>query len=147
MFDEPDGRFPNHAPNPLVEENLAALKVRVRQEGADLGICFDGDADRVMFVDENGAFISPDLLIGFLGTYYFTLHPERRAGASRVVTYDVRSSRGVVEYLQRAGRRSRRSARWGTPLQRSSCATRTGSPGASLPGTTTFARTSSAIQG
>jgi len=103
MFDEPDGRFPNHAPNPLVEENLAALKARVRQEGADLGICFDGDADRVMFVDENGAFISPDLLIGFLGTYYFTLHPERRAGSSRVVTYDVRSSRGVVEYLERLG--------------------------------------------
>jgi len=103
MFDEPDGRFPNHAPNPLVEENLAALKSRVRKEGADLGICFDGDADRVMFVDEAGAFISPDLLIGFLGTYYFTLHPERRAGAGRTVTYDVRSSRGVVEYLKGLG--------------------------------------------
>ncbi len=105
MFDEPDGRFPNHPPNPLVEENLAALKERVRREGADLGICFDGDADRVMFVDENGAFISPDLLIGFLGTYYFSLHPGRRAGSSPVVTYDVRSSRGVVEYLQRLGAR------------------------------------------
>jgi len=105
MFDEPDGRFPNHPPNPLVEENLAALKERVRREGADLGICFDGDADRVMFVDENGAFISPDLLIGFLGTYYFSLHPERRAGSSPVVTYDVRSSRGVVEYLERLGAR------------------------------------------
>jgi phosphomannomutase len=103
MFDEPDGRFPNHAPNPLVEENLAALKSRVRQEGADLGICFDGDADRVMFVDETGAFISPDLLIGFLGTYYFTLHPERRIGASRTMTYDVRSSRGVVEFLGSLG--------------------------------------------
>jgi len=103
MFDEPDGRFPNHPPNPLVEENLAALKSRVRKEGADLGICFDGDADRVMFVDEAGAFISPDLLIGFLGTYYFTLHPERRAGASRTMTYDVRSSRGVVEFLRSLG--------------------------------------------
>jgi phosphomannomutase len=103
MFDEPDGRFPNHPPNPLVEENLAALKSRVRQERADLGICFDGDADRVMFVDETGAFISPDLLIGFLGTYYFTLHPERRDGASRIMTYDVRSSRGVVEFLRSLG--------------------------------------------
>jgi phosphomannomutase len=103
MFEEPDGRFPNHAPNPLVEENLAALKTGVREEGADLGICFDGDADRVMFVDENGAFISPDLLIGLLGTYYFTLHPERRGGGSRVVTYDVRSSRGVVEFLSSVG--------------------------------------------
>jgi phosphomannomutase len=103
MFDEPDGTFPNHPPNPLVEENLSALKRRVREEGADLGICFDGDADRVMFVDENGAFISPDLLIGFLGSYYFRLHPERRAGSSAVVTYDVRSSRGVVEYLKGLG--------------------------------------------
>ena len=103
MFDEPDGRFPNHAPNPLVEENLAALKKRVKDEGADLGICFDGDADRVMFVDERGTFISPDLLIGFLGTFYFRLHPERRAGSSPVVTYDVRSSRGVVEFLQEMG--------------------------------------------
>jgi phosphomannomutase len=103
MFDEPDGSFPNHAPNPLVEENLAQLKARVREEKADLGICFDGDADRVMFVDENGRFISPDLLIGFLGTFYFSLHPGRRAGASGVMTYDVRSSRGVVEYLKGLG--------------------------------------------
>jgi phosphomannomutase len=103
IFDEPDGRFPNHAPNPLVEENLAALKARVLREKADLGICFDGDADRAMFVDETGAFISPDLLIGFLGSYYFTLHPERRAGASRTMTYDVRSSRGVVEFLKSLG--------------------------------------------
>jgi phosphomannomutase len=103
MFDDPDGRFPNHPPNPLVEENLAQLKGRVIEERADLGICFDGDADRVMFVDQEGRFISPDLLIGFLGSYYFTLHPERRAGSSRIMTYDVRSSRGVVEFLQALG--------------------------------------------
>lgn len=103
LFDEPDGRFPNHAPNPLVEENLSALKKRVREENADLGICFDGDADRVMFVDEKGRFVSPDLVIGLLGTYYFTLHPDRLAGGSRVVTYDVRSSRSVVEFLTSLG--------------------------------------------
>jgi phosphomannomutase len=103
MFDEPDGRFPNHAPNPLVEENLSALKAQVRREGADLGICFDGDADRVMFVDETGRFISPDLMIGLLGIYYFRRHPERLAGGSRTVTYDVRSSRSVVEFLQGLG--------------------------------------------
>ena len=66
MFDEPDGRFPNHAPNPLVEANLDALKGRVLAEGADLGLCFDGDADRVMAVDERGCSVSPDLLIGLL---------------------------------------------------------------------------------
>ncbi|MGA2480282.1 MAG: phosphomannomutase/phosphoglucomutase, partial [Spirochaetia bacterium] len=103
LFDQPDGRFPNHAPNPLIEENLAALKKRVVEEMADIGICFDGDADRVMFVDETGRFISPDLLIGLLGTYYFRRHPERLEGGSRTVTYDVRSSRSVVEFLQALG--------------------------------------------
>ncbi len=103
MFEQPDGRFPNHPPNPLVEENLSALKARVADEEADLGICFDGDADRVMFVDETGRFISPDLLIGLIGTYYFRLHPERLAGASKAVTYDVRTSRAVVEFLRSLG--------------------------------------------
>ena len=103
MYEERDGRFPNHAPNPLVEENLADLKRRVLQEKASLGICFDGDADRVMFVDETGRFISPDLIIGLLGTYYFTRHPDRLAGGSSVVTYDVRSSRSVVEFLRVRG--------------------------------------------
>jgi phosphomannomutase len=103
MFAELDGRFPNHAPNPLVEENLADLKGRVAREKADIGICFDGDADRVMFVDETGRFISPDLLIGLLAKYYFKRHPDRLAGGSRIVTYDVRSSRSVVEFLQLLG--------------------------------------------
>ena len=103
MFDVPDGRFPNHAPNPLVEANLAALKARVLAEGADLGLCFDGDADRVMAVDERGRFVSADLLIGLLARYYFQLHPERLAGGSRVVSCDIRSSRGVVEELERLG--------------------------------------------
>ncbi len=103
MYDEPDGRFPNHAPNPLVESNLDALKARVLVEGADLGLCFDGDADRVMAVDERGRFVSADLLIGLLARYWFTMHPERLAGGSRVVSYDIRSSRGVVEELERLG--------------------------------------------
>ena len=77
LFEQPDGTFPNHPPNPLVEENLAALKARVLDENADLGICFDGDADRVMFVDERGRFVSPDLVIGLIGTWYFRLHPRR----------------------------------------------------------------------
>jgi len=103
LFVEPDGRFPNHAPNPLVEENLDALKKAVTGQGAELGICFDGDADRVMFVDEKGAFVSPDLIIGVLGEYYFSEHPERLAGGGTAVTYDVRSSRAVVEHLRALG--------------------------------------------
>jgi phosphomannomutase len=103
MFAEPDGRFPNHAPNPLVEANLAALEARVLEEHADLGLCFDGDADRMMAVDEQGRHVSADLLIGLLARYYFTLHPDRLAGGTRVVSYDIRSSRGVVEELERLG--------------------------------------------
>jgi phosphomannomutase len=103
MFAEPDGRFPNHAPNPLVEANLAALKARVLEERADLGLCFDGDADRMMAVDERGRFVSADLLTGLLARYYFTLHPDRLAGGSRAVSYDIRTSRGVVEELERLG--------------------------------------------
>ncbi len=103
IFEEPDGRFPNHPPNPLVEENLAELKRSVRAEKADLGICFDGDADRVMFVDEEGSFISPDLIICLIGNYYFRHNPKRLSGASPVVTYDVRSSRSVVEHLRALG--------------------------------------------
>ena len=107
MFDEPDGRFPNHPPNPLVEENLAALKLRVREQKAGLGICFDGDADRVMFVDETGGFVSPDLLIGLIGDYYLLHDPNAASRKGSVVSYDVRSSRAVVEYLESLGARPR----------------------------------------
>jgi len=103
MFAEPDGRFPNHAPNPLEEENLRALKEEVVRRRAALGICFDGDADRVMFVDETGRFVSPDLIIALLGEYYFRDHPQRLSGGSTVATYDVRSSRAVVEILKEMG--------------------------------------------
>jgi phosphomannomutase len=103
MFEEPDGNFPNHPPNPLVEENLAALKRRVVEEKAGLGICFDGDADRVMFVDETGAFVSPDLVIGLIGDYYFRHDPEADSRKGSVVSYDVRSSRAVAEHLQSLG--------------------------------------------
>jgi phosphomannomutase len=103
IFEEPDGRFPNHPPNPLVEANLAALKAQVLTRRAGLGVCFDGDADRVMFVDESGAFVSPDLVIALIGGYYFRHNPGRLAGGSRTVTYDVRTSRAVVEALREMG--------------------------------------------
>jgi phosphomannomutase len=102
MYDEPDGRFPNHDPNPLVEENLTDLKRRVQELEADIGICFDGDGDRVMFVDEAGRFVSPDLITALLARYYFLHYPERRE-ESTVVLYDVRSSRSVVEEIERLG--------------------------------------------
>jgi phosphomannomutase len=70
LYDEMDGSFPNHEPNPLIEENVADLKKTVLEEKCDIGIIFDGDADRVMFVDEKGQFISPDLIIGFMAHYF-----------------------------------------------------------------------------
>jgi phosphomannomutase len=97
LFFELDGSFPNHDANPLKEENLAALAERVRDEGAELGAAFDGDADRCVFTDENGAMIRGDLATAILG-------PEmvRRNGGGKVI-YDVRSSRAVREEVEAAG--------------------------------------------
>lgn len=60
LFEEPDGRFPNHHPDPTVEENIGAMKAAVKKEGAAIGIGFDGDADRIGLVDENGRFVLGD---------------------------------------------------------------------------------------
>ena len=94
IFDTMDGSFPNHEPNPLVPANVVALKNLVRETRADIGVIYDGDADRVMFVDENGDFISPDLMIAVLGHYFL----EGR-GEKGIVLQDIRSSKAVGEYL------------------------------------------------
>lgn len=98
IYDTLDGRFPNHEPNPLIPENVADLKALVKKTGADMGVIYDGDADRVMFVDENGRFISPDLMIAVLGHYFL----EER-GEKGVVLQDIRSSKAVGEYLAPMG--------------------------------------------
>ena len=98
LFDELDGRFPNHDPNPLIPKNIEALQALVRKSGADVGVIYDGDADRVMFVDENARFISPDLMIAVLGRYFLV---ER--GAKGLVLQDIRSSKAVGEYLAPMG--------------------------------------------
>jgi phosphomannomutase len=96
LFFELDGTFPNHEANPLVEENLIALKEHVLANSSDLGIIFDGDADRVMFVDENANFISPDLIIAVLA-HYFHDHGYENAN----VLQDIRTSKAVGEYISR----------------------------------------------
>lgn len=98
LYDEMDGRFPNHEPNPLVEENVLALEELVVKQKADIGVIYDGDADRVMFVDEKGHFISPDLMIALLGLYFLD---ER--GEKGVVLQDIRSSKAVGEFLEPKG--------------------------------------------
>jgi len=91
MYFEPDGRFPNHEANPLKEENLVELKKRLKAEKADLGIAFDGDGDRVAFVDENGETITNDLVCALIAREILS---EKKGQA---VVYDLRSSKIVAE--------------------------------------------------
>lgn len=98
LFEEPDGTFPNHEPNPLEEKNLEALKKTVLATGADLGVVFDGDADRVMFIDENARFIPPDLMIAVLAHYF--LKDGRLPGR---VLQDIRTSLSVTNYIEELG--------------------------------------------
>lgn len=98
IFDTMDGTFPNHEPNPLVHKNVVALEELVKKTGADAGVIYDGDADRVMFVDEKGNFVSPDLMIAVLGHYFIG---ER--GEKGYVIQDIRSSKAVGEYLEPMG--------------------------------------------
>jgi len=96
LYDELDGRFPHHDPNPLKEENQQPVKQEVLKHRCDAGILYDGDADRVVFIDEKGRFVSPDLIIALMG-HYFLLKPGER------VLQDIRSSRSVKEYLKDFG--------------------------------------------
>ncbi|MCF7943313.1 MAG: phosphomannomutase/phosphoglucomutase [Spirochaetia bacterium] len=96
LFDTLDGTFPNHEPNPLEEENVIPLIQAVRQNKSDLGVIFDGDADRVMFVDENGRFIQPDIITAVLGEYLL----KKEQGW---VLQDIRTSRSTTEHLEKLG--------------------------------------------
>ena len=98
IFDEIDGTFPNHEPNPLIHKNVEPLEALVRETGADVGVIYDGDADRVMFVDDEGHCVSPDLIIAVLGKYFV----EKR-GEKGLVLQDIRSSKSVGEFLEPMG--------------------------------------------
>lgn len=100
LYLDPDGSFPNHEADPLKEENLADLKRLVVENSADFGAAFDGDGDRVAFVDEAGRTISNDLTTALIARE--TL--ERRPGAT--VIYDLRSSLVVPEEIGKAGGRA-----------------------------------------
>ena len=98
IYEELDGRFPNHEPNPLNLKNIVDLQKLVSETRSDIGVIFDGGADRVMFVDENSRFISPDLMIAVLGHYFL----EER-GEKGYIHQDIRSSKAVGEYLAPMG--------------------------------------------
>lgn len=96
IFEDLDGTFPNHEANPLEPENIVDAQKLVKETKADIGIIFDGDADRVMFVDENSRFISPDLMIAFLANHFLK---EKKEGIR--VLQDIRTSKAVGEYVAR----------------------------------------------
>jgi len=97
LFPELDGRFPNHLPNPLVEENLEDIKQTVRKKKADLGVAFDGDGDRIIFVDEKGGVVSPDLIGVLVAESVLKRYPGQK------IMYDIRSSNIVKEKIKEAG--------------------------------------------
>lgn len=103
MYLEPDGRFPHHHANPLDPETTRELQDRVTAEGADLGVAFDGDADRCGFIDERGERVREDLVTGLIAEFLLEGNP----GAT--VLYDLRSSRAVPKAIERAGGRGVRS--------------------------------------
>lgn len=103
IYLEPDGRFPHHHANPLDPATTRELQDRVVAEGADLGVAFDGDADRCGFIDERGKRVREDLVTGLIAEFLL----EQEPGAT--VVYDLRSSRAVVEAIDRAGGRGVRS--------------------------------------
>jgi phosphomannomutase len=96
-FFEPDGSFPNHEPNPLLPENREFIVRRTLEEGADLGVAFDGDADRCFFVDDTGEFVPGDFVTALFAEGVL----EKERGAK--VIYDVRASRAVPDAIEHAG--------------------------------------------
>jgi phosphomannomutase len=94
---EPDGSFPNHEPNPLLPENREFIVRKTLDEGADLGVAFDGDADRCFFVDDTGEFVPGDFVTALFAEIFLAREPGAK------VIYDVRASHAVPETIGRAG--------------------------------------------
>ena len=99
LYFELDGTFPNHEANPLKAENLVDVERAVKENGCDLGVAFDGDADRAMLIDERGRAISADMITGLLAPRFLRHDP----GA--VIVYDLRSSWATKEAIEEAGGR------------------------------------------
>jgi phosphomannomutase len=100
MYFHPDGEFPDHEPNPLLPENRQLIMERVRATGADLGIAWDGDADRCFFIDGSGEFCDGDFICALLARSVLRKNP----GAT--ILYDPRSSRAVPDLIAAEGGRS-----------------------------------------
>jgi phosphomannomutase len=97
MYFELDGTFPNHPADPLLEENRREIMERVVAEAADLGVAWDGDADRCFFIDDLGQFVPGDFVTALLGETFCRREPDAR------IVYDVRASRAVRDRVEAAG--------------------------------------------
>jgi len=97
---KPNGNFPDHEPNPLLPENREFIVREVVEKGADLGIAWDGDADRCFFIDEKGAFIDGDFMTALLAESMLAKQPKS------TILYDVRASRAVADVVEGAGGRA-----------------------------------------
>jgi phosphomannomutase len=96
-FFEPDGTFPNHEPNPLLPENREFIMRKVVEERADLGVAFDGDADRCFFVDDTGEFVPGDFVTALFAEAVLEKEPAAK------IIYDVRASWAVPQTIERDG--------------------------------------------
>ncbi|MEA2410206.1 MAG: phosphomannomutase, partial [Thermoleophilaceae bacterium] len=97
LYWEPNGEFPDHEPNPLLPENRTLITKSVLSEGAELGIAWDGDADRCFFIDDNGQFVDGDFLTALLAESILAKEPGAK------ILYDVRASRAVRDIVEAAG--------------------------------------------
>jgi phosphomannomutase len=97
MYFELDGTFPNHEANPIEPANLIALQKRVKKEGADIGLAFDGDADRCFLIDENGALVNPSALTSLIAVR------ELKAKPGSTIIYNLISSKAVPEVIAENG--------------------------------------------
>jgi phosphomannomutase len=100
----PDGHFPDHEPNPLLPENRTFIVEKVRETGADLGIAWDGDADRCFFIDDTGRFVDGDFLTALLAQSLLRKNPN--PAHPEAILYDVRASRAVPDTVAAAGGRA-----------------------------------------
>ena len=97
FYFEPDGTFPNHAPNPLLPENREFIVAKTLEEQADFGVAFDGDADRCFFVDDSGEFVPGDFATALFAESVLAKEPGAK------IIYDVRASWAVPQTIERAG--------------------------------------------
>ena len=98
LFCESDGTFPNHHPDPTVPENLEDLITAVKKDGAEIGIAFDGDADRIGVVDETGEIVWGDRIL-----IIYARDVLARTGAGQPIIFDVKSSQALPDAIERAG--------------------------------------------